>query len=174
MKLFKILTILSFLLFLSSLVYAGHESLSPTGILSIKNTSSTDPHALALQFDLSTIPNDVRIDLAELKITIDSDTELGKSINIVIHSALSEWIPSLIPSEASIQTSDSLFTNNYSSSGDNVEAEINVTELVRQWHEGDLTNEGFLISIQGNSDKKFKLKNNDSEIQVELSVFYSK
>lgn len=153
---------------------AGHVMLRPTGFLSYRQAADKPVSGGALKFDISQVPKDCRIDLAELSIRINADTSLGKSFDFFVNVATSEWASSPLASTIRPTSPDSLLIGSFAASGDGVPVEINVTKLVKLWHSGKLANNGLLISIPGDGRKAFALATKGGEIEVTLSVFFSK
>jgi hypothetical protein len=126
-------------------------------------------------FDLSGIPADVRIDLAELTVKADIDAKKVDIVNVLAHAALAEWTPSTTLGSESISTTDSLFANGFMTMGDSLVVRINLTEIVTRWHDGSLANHGLVISLAEYENIKSVCPVEEAgEIRVELSVFYSK
>ncbi len=153
---------------------AGHLMLKPTGFLAYKQAADKAVSGGAVRFDLSQIPSDCRIDLAELSLKVNSDTTLGKKFDFFVNVATSEWTPSALASTTRPASPDSLLIGSFVASGDGVPTEVNVTKLVRLWHSGKVANNGFVISIPGDGRKAFAVATKGAEVEVILSVFFSK
>ena len=169
---FVLILLLSFNFAFSA--FAGHVSLSPTGHLPISTSIKDVTTGFAIVFDISNIPSDASIDLAELRITVSSDTTLSKSIDIVAYAATSSWTSSELSSTAAISKTDSLASSQFALNGESRWMEINVNHIVDLWHKGELANRGFYIEILGNDSKSLILNRDGSDWKAELSVFYSK
>lgn len=155
-------------------VSADHLLLEPTGHLGIKKNEEVQKSAFAVKFDLSEIPRGVFIDLAELRVQLDTDTTLGKNISVIVHPAHSAWNASAQPSQSKPASSDTLFVNNFVPTGDDKPLEVNVTELVRLWQNGALDNNGFVLSVRNNDEKKVSLQESGGSFEAVLSIHYSK
>lgn len=174
MKTFSYALVIMIALALAVSVLAGHLSLSPTGHVPI-STSTTDVNiGFAIVFDISKIPADANIDLAELRIIISSDTTLSKSIDIVAYAATSSWISSGLSSSTAISKTDSLASSQFALNGESRWMEINVNHIVNLWHKGELANRGFYIEILGNNSKSLILNRDGSDWKAELSIYFSK
>ena len=174
MRVIEYISIIVVALFVSASVNSGHFSLSPSGHLPIILKSSTNGSAFAVKFDLSSIPKDVNIDLAELRITVNSDTSLGNRVHIKVFAAQSNWTASDLPSKITIEAADSLSYGKSITTGAGNWLEINVNRMVKLWHSGDLPNRGFYIEIEENESKGFSLEREGADWKAELSVYYSK
>ena len=154
--------------------YAGHIELKPTGFLPYRQAANKPISGGAFKFDVTQIPDDCSIDLAELSIKINSDTSIGKSFDFFVNVATSEWTSSPFASTTKPESPDSLLIGSFAVSGDGVPVEVNVTKLVKLWHSGKLANNGFVISIPGDGKKAFAVASKGGEVEVSLSVFFSK
>lgn len=173
----KYMGILLALLIIVSLglqVSADHLLLEPTGHLGVRKNLDVQKSAFALKFDISEIPDGMYIDLAELRLQLDTDTTLGKNISMIVHPAHSAWNASALPSQSKPATSDTMFVNNFVPTGDDKSLEVNVTELVRLWQNGALDNNGFVLSVRNNDEKKVSLRESGGSFEAVLSIHYSK
>lgn len=153
---------------------AGEVTISADGHLPLKHSDIDLPHAIAVRFDLSSIPSGATIDLAEITVSLDADTALGKNILVLAHGALSSWTPSEIPTLDNLVTCDSILSSNFSGTGDNQTAEINVTEIVRLWHAGTLENKGLYLSVDRNTENRGVALHSENGVpQAALKVYYS-
>lgn len=155
-------------------VVAGHLELKPTGFAAYKQSADRPITGGAVKFDLSQIPDSCRIDLAELSIKVNSDTALGRSFDFFVNVATSQWPSSPLASTTRPVSPDSLLIGTFTTSGNGVPVEVNVTKLVRLWYSGKLTNNGFVISIPGDGKKGFAMATKGADAEVSLSVFFSK
>jgi hypothetical protein len=155
-------------------VQAGHVSLLPESFSSFKSADEGQANAFAISFDLSKISPDVSIDLAELRITVNSDTTLGEQTNVVVFASQFDWIPSDLTTTAMVSTSDSLSYGEPISTGDGKFLEINVNRIVKLWHSGEVKNNGFYIQVLGNEKEEFTLDQDGTNWKAELSVYFSK
>jgi hypothetical protein len=153
---------------------AGHLSLKPTGFLALKEASNQPVSGGVFVFDLSGIPTDNRIDLAEVTITVNSDTALGKTISVFAGAATGSWTPSGIASTGDVPAVDSMLSEAICQTGNGQSVEFEVTELLKLWHTGKLANKGFVVSIPGNGNHTFAIQSSGSDIDVTLSVYFSK
>ena len=153
---------------------AGHIDLKPIGFVATTEASDKPISGGALTFDLSQIPKDSRIDLAELKLSVNSDTSLGKHVEVFVGAAITSWTSSLLPLTSKVATADSLLADNFLLTGDGQPVEIEVTDIVKLWHSGKLANNGFVISIPGDGRKGFAVATKGVDVEVCLSVFFSK
>jgi hypothetical protein len=158
---------------LSPVAWAGHVSLEPEKVVSVKSAEEKPISSFAVQFDLSRIGRDQRIDGAVLKLTFSADTLLGPGVEILVRVASESWQESLLARQTAVGTVDTLMSSSYSSSGDGKEAEFDVLEIVQMWYSGEVANNGFVISAHRNLDRKFELANKPGEWGATLEVFFS-
>ena len=159
---------------LPSFVSAGHASLDPEKAVSVKTATEKPVSSFAIKFDLSDIPQGQWINMALLKLTFSADTTLGEGVQIMVYVASEEWQESVLARETSIRKMDTLMTTSFAASGDEEEAEFDVTDLVQRWYGGRITNNGFVLSVRGNSDRRFELANQPGQWGATLEVFFSK
>jgi hypothetical protein len=171
-RLYGILAAMLFALFAGN-VLAGHAILEPTGSLPLKADAQSPTNGFAVTFDLSSIPEGARIDLAELNVTVTSDTALGRHVSVLVYAGRSNWTPSALASTAEISTTDSLMMSNFVATGEDRHLEVNVTELVRLWCLGQLDNNGFVLLLRNNADHLFAAAQSGAEVDATLKVFFS-
>jgi len=153
--------------------FAGHALLEPAGSLALKAEEQSPASRIVVKFDLSSIPKDSRIDLAELIVTVNSDTALGKRAGVQVFAAESNWATAAVASTAEVATTDSLMMSSFVRTGEEQHLEINVTELVKLWREGKVENHGFVLMVRNNSDRLFAAKQTGAGIEAHLRVFFS-
>ncbi|MEK7774847.1 MAG: hypothetical protein AAB305_03065 [Candidatus Zixiibacteriota bacterium] len=149
--------------------------LDPTVYSSFQGSSASPLNGFALTFDLSKIPSGYRIDLAELRVTIDSDTLLDEAVAVQV-VAVSGNLPVAgeLMAVEDVETIDSVRFSSFVETGADKFTEINVSELVDWWYSGKLLNKGFLIFVDGNDNKEFALDLKGTKVSAKLSVYYSK
>jgi len=152
----------------------GHVSLTPEKAVAIKSASDKPVSSFAVQFDISGIAEAQRIDFAVLKLAFNADTTLGEGIGIYVHAASQSWEGSPLARVTPVETVDTLMTISHSGTGEESEAEFDVSDIVRAWYTGAATNNGFVLSVSGNIDSKFELANKPGEWGIMLDVFFSK
>jgi len=156
-------------------VSAEHLTLSASSYLSVQRSGADGPHAALISFDLSSIPDSVRIELAELEISVDVDTLLGSPVEVTVYAAMSSWTPSIIPTGDSIAITDTLLSAGLVASGQAQPMAVNVTDLMRMWVSGDLDNYGVYLAVAGNSERRgFSVSGEAGARQARLSIYYSK
>ena len=153
---------------------AGHVSLKPEKAVSVKAGAEKPVSSFARKFDLSKIEKGQRVDMAILKLTFNADTQLGEGVEILVYVAGESWQESVLARQSPIRTIDTLLTASHAASGDEMDAEFHVTELVQMWYDGKVANNGFALSVHGNTDRKFELANQPGEWGASLEVFFSK
>ena len=130
--------------------------------------------SFAVKFDLSKIGKGQHIDMAILKLTFNADTRLGDGVEIQVYVVDESWQESLLARQTPIKTVGTLMTASHAPSGDEQEAEFHVTEMVRMWYDGEVDNNGFLLSVSRNQDLSFELANKAGEWAATLEVYFSK
>lgn len=151
--------------------HAGSIVLRPESAAVVQKSVTGPAVSGALKFDLSAIPKDAKIDLAELTLILDIDTTLGKSVSIYLGAATDSWSDGALKTSA-IASSDSLYANAIIETGQSQALEINLTELVILWHSGKIPNNGLVLSIPGNDSKQVAI-NGVPKASVALTVFFS-
>jgi len=162
------------LLLTATQVLAGRVELEAEGHLAFKTNMEAQRSSFALMFDLSEIPKDANVDLAELMITVDVDSTMGKYANVLVYAATDSWTPSAFSSTTEPTAYDTLYVNNFLQTTGETAVEINVTGLVQMWHSGKLDNNGFLVAVHNNTEMQFSLRGQTGSWQATLKVFYSK
>lgn len=151
--------------------HAGSIILNPESATVVQKSVTGPAVSGALKFDLSAIPKDAKVDLAELTLTLDIDTTLGKSVSIYLGAATDSWSDGTLKTSA-IASSDSLFANALIETGQDRTLEINLTEIVMLWHSGKVQNNGLVLSIPGNAAKEVAF-DGFPKASVALTVYFT-
>ena len=174
-RLSALITLLSALVCVVGSVFGDQIILEPTGYSCFKSTSTAPVHGFALTFDLSRIPEGNHIDLAELRLTIDSDTVLGEAVSVQVVAVAGDLPLAGEPmSVDELATVDSVRFSSFVETGADRFTEINVTELVDWWYNGKLANKGLLVFVDGNVNKAFTPEQRGAKVLAKLSIYYSK
>lgn len=164
-------------LLLGGSAFAGHLSIEPTSFVATRNAQDSLPNEFAVQYDLSGLPGDVRIDLAELVVSADIGSDQPNAlVDILVGPASTEWTGSVEVSTQPVPTTDSLTFIDVASVGQDSEININVTELVRQWLSERLDNNGLVIRLQQEGEVSSSLIVDTEGLlpAAKLSVYFSK
>lgn len=154
---------------------AGHVDVDATAHTVVKDAANVSSTDVAVLFDLTAVPGDANIDLAELQITADFDPADRSVVNIFTHAALSDWAGELNLTNESVVTSDTLFCSRLLVPATDAAVRIDVTSIVQRWHTGDLANYGFVVSMTvGGEPESLSVTDESGGIKLRLSVFYSK
>ncbi len=127
--------------------------------------------AVALYFDLSSIPAGAEIDHAELILVAATDTASEEAVEVKLYAWAEDWNPASVPHTEDAPTVDSLV---YSGRVEKVRADslrISVTSLVSEMYAAVGPNYGFLVRLPRGSTGSFGIAGGTTPV---LRVYYAK
>lgn len=163
-------------LLMSGTALAGHTILSVSAHAPSKDAETDSVTGFFLKFDISGVPEDVRIDAALLEVTVSTAIDSGATLTLCVEPAMSSWSASDVAiSDGSVDIMpDSLTGTFFVRSGEGKPTRLNVTEMVRQWYSEELDNEGLIVRLVGMPDTPISLDSEGAQIMATLTVFHSK
>jgi hypothetical protein len=161
------------LLFVGSVV-AEELMLEPTDHVLLKPSVASEPHGFALRFDLTSIPQDVHVDFARLLMTLNVDTVAGQSVAVVVSEAIQGWTSSGALSLNDVGKTGGMSEHSYVTSGEEQDVEVDVTEIVRAWHDGAVENNGVVVWLSPGVDRRCEAVEGGAGVKVTLEVFFAK
>lgn len=150
---------------------AGMLELAPSNHLTITNPATEDSRLL-VKLDLASIPQGARIQHAELWIDVASCTSNHRALNVSVHEVSRSW------------TRSANWTQPWARSGGDFDEEVrdawsvspgqdrhfrfDVTETVQAWLDGEKTNHGFLIGVDGDPSGRFTRAQGASALKLRV------
>ena len=133
---------------------------------------NTDRPGLLFKFELPAKLEKARIDLAYLRFKVESDTA-QEALGLLVRPMLQAWSSgarlSTLPASA-VSRSDANFGGLSRKSG---RGKVEITEVVRAWQSGGLSNFGLLVYPAEEMSGSFKLRNLPDGGVAQLEIFYT-
>ncbi|HXF48339.1 MAG TPA: hypothetical protein VNL73_02795 [Verrucomicrobiae bacterium] len=157
---------------LFSMVWAESVKLTTTVSGSTDKVGDADRPGLLFKFDLPAVLQNVRVNMANLRFQVQTDTS-REPLGILVRPMLAPWT-SGIRLAAMSESAASPFHVNFGRVGFNSgTAEVRLTYIVRAWQQGELPNFGILVYPAKTSASTFQLRNLTDGSVAELEIQYT-
>ncbi len=124
--------------------YPNHNFSNSTALFLGRYQQEGDSYRSLIEFDLNEIPLNCRVKNATLELCV-SRNELEISSNISIYQVLSAWQEKRASWHSSPRIKDTPVSNFILNEGFNDKVYLDLTELIKSWHEGLIPNYGMII-----------------------------
>ncbi|MBU2626483.1 MAG: DNRLRE domain-containing protein [candidate division Zixibacteria bacterium] len=147
------------LLVVASVATAAKLTVDILSITPVLNAERGGSSQALLKFDVPEQLQGARIDLAEICVEVDGGADSTRPLGVMISPVMQDWdvTPAGLISQ-DISHNDTLgvafFLRNESYSQ---RADLNITEVLQSWIDGEATNKGFLIKAMGATNARMEL-----------------
>ncbi|MGB2697432.1 MAG: DNRLRE domain-containing protein [Candidatus Zixiibacteriota bacterium] len=157
---------------LTGLVRADEVTIKITKAAVVKPDTLSFPNKILLKFDLPSVLEGSRIDYAKLRFKSDFDSTL-KYMGIMVHPVTSDWIANSVLSDQDV-TYNRAKLSFMSVKQETLEADLDITRMVKAWVKGSLPNKGIILRSMDKPDEAFNITPLDPDMKAEVQIFYTR
>lgn len=159
-------------LLFSSGIWADSIKLTTTTSATADKVGEVNRPGLLFKFELPAELEKARIDLAYLRFKVDTDTS-QQTIGLLVQPMLESWTSGSKLSALPDSTASRYHVNYGLLSLKNGLGKIEMTQTVKAWQTGELSNLGLLVYPDEEKEGSFQLKNLPDGGVAELEIFYT-
>ncbi|HXF48021.1 MAG TPA: hypothetical protein VNL73_01175 [Verrucomicrobiae bacterium] len=159
-------------LMFSGSVWADSIKLTTTTSASADKVGDVTRPGLLFKFELPAELENARIDLAYLRFKVEADTA-GQAIGLLVRPMLESWTSGSKLFALSDSTASPYHVNYGRLSLKNGSGKIEMTQTVKAWQTGELSNLGLLVYPDEAKEGSFQLQNLPGGGVAELEIFYT-
>lgn len=165
--LFAVLGIVIF----TGFVQADEVIIKVTKAAVVKPDSLSFPNKVLLKFDLPSVLEGSRIDYAKLRFKSDFDSTL-KYMGIMVHPVTSDWTANSVLTDQDV-TYNRAKLSFIAVKQEALEAELDITRMVKAWVKGSLPNKGIILRSIDKPNEAFNITPLDPDMKAEVQIFYT-
>lgn len=168
----SLIAILGIVILLTGFAQADEVTIKVTKVALVKPDNLSFPNKVLLKFDLPSVLEGSRIDYAKLRFQSDFDSTL-KYMGIMVHPVTSDWTANTILSDQDV-TYDRAKLSFVAVKQEALEAELDITRMVKAWVKGSLLNKGIILRSMDKPDEAFNITPLNPNMKAEVQIFYTR
>ncbi len=153
-------------------IWAESVSITTTTSATADKVGEVERPGLLMKFDFPEELQKARIDLAYLRFKVEADST-QQAIGLLVRPMLAPWVSGLKYPLFSDSLASPFHVNFGRLSLKNGSGRVEITQAVKAWQTGELTNLGLLVYPDEEKEGSFQLKNLPQGGVAELEIFYT-
>ena len=154
-------------------VYGAELKIDVSFVTPMLDATAMAQKQVLLKFDIPRELQDARIDLAEVTIDIEVGTNKKEKVAVMVCPASQTWSESPAGLTDEIAHDDTIGVMFFVQGGESQQIDLNMTEYLQSWIDGETSNNGLLIKVIGDTEATLSTSTLMSGSEAEVKVFYT-